>query len=209
MLRKMVIDDVPAVVRVHIASFPGFFLTFLGASFLSTFYYGICLDEEAMAFVYLSEIGVPVGFIVGNINPQGFYSRLLKKYWLRFAVASLIPVIKNPLIFFRVLRAIFYSRSQPSGGKVCGIFSLAVSPDMKGKGIGSILVNCFLKQVESRGCNKVILTTDSENNEAANSFYQKLGFKIEEIIITREGRKMNKYSFEFGNINHIEGELNV
>lgn len=37
------------------------------------------------------------------------------------------------------------------------------------------------------------LTTDRDNNEATNSFYQKLGFVCERTFMTPEGRAMNEY----------------
>ena len=43
------------VVDVHIRSFPGFFLTFLGPSFLEEFYGSFLVDDEGVGFVALDE----------------------------------------------------------------------------------------------------------------------------------------------------------
>ena len=71
--------------------------------------------------------------------------------------------------------------------------SIAVLPEMKGKGIGKLLVQAFLKAATSRGIKQVDLTTDSENNHLINNFYRCLGFVFERTFITPEGRKMNEY----------------
>jgi hypothetical protein len=69
--------DVYGVTRVHLASFQGFFLTFLGSRFLSELYAGIVTDPAGIAFVYRKENHI-LGFIAGMAQPSGFYRRLLR-----------------------------------------------------------------------------------------------------------------------------------
>lgn len=76
-------EDIDQVVAVHLANFPGFFLSFLGPHFLSLYYLGICSALEGIGFVYSNSVGELVGFVAGSSNPRGFYSRLLKRDWLR------------------------------------------------------------------------------------------------------------------------------
>lgn len=70
---------------------------------------------------------------------------------------------------------------------------IAVLPTAKGKGIGDSLVNAFLQELTNRGLRFVDLTTDRENNVAANYFYHNLGFICERTFTTPEGRTMNEY----------------
>jgi ribosomal protein S18 acetylase RimI-like enzyme len=193
MIRKMTIQDVRQVVAVHLVSFKGFFLSFLGARFLFLFYAGICSAPEGIAFVYLNDRDLPAGFVAGTSNPGGFYSRLLKRQWLRFALASLVPVMKKPSIIGRVGRAVFYPSSNPVGNDVAGLFSIGVLPELQGTGAGKLLVNAFLEEARKRGCSRVFLTTDRDGNEPVNHFYHKLGFEIEREYLTPEGRNMNEY----------------
>jgi len=51
----------------------------------------------------------------------------------------------------------------------------------------------FLEEAKRRGCVRVSLTTDRENNDRVNRFYQTLGFAIGRQYETPEGRKMNEY----------------
>ena len=193
MIRKIQLSDVSHVVTVHLSSFPGFFLSFLGSRFLSLFYSGICSAQEGIAFVYLNDAGAPAGFVAGTSNPGGFYSRLLKRGWLKFSLASIIPVLRKPSIIGRVARAVFHPSSNPVGDDFAGLFSIGVLPELQGSGAGKKLVQAFLDEAKQRGCKRVFLTTDRDNNEAVNSFYEKLGFVIERQYVTPEGRRMNEY----------------
>lgn len=185
--------DVDRVVQVHLASFPGFFLSSLGSRFLSTFYFGICAAPEGIAFVYLDGAGLPAGFVVGASNPGGFYSRLLKRDWFRFALASMAPVLTKPLIISRIARAVLQPSANPVGDDVAGLFSIGVLPELQGTGAGKLLVLAFLKDAYKKGCKRVFLTTDRDNNEVVNQFYAKLGFVIERQYVTPEGRRMNQF----------------
>lgn len=184
---------VDAVVHVHLASFPGFFLSFLGPRFLSLFYSGICSAPEGIAFVYLNNSGIPAGFVAGTSNPGGFYKRLLKRDWLKFALASTVPVLKKPSVIGRIARAVSYPAENPVGDDVAGLFSIGVRPELQGTGAGKKLVQAFLDEAGKRGCKRVFLTTDRDNNEAVNTFYERLGFEIERQYVTPEGRRMNEY----------------
>lgn len=185
--------DTKKVVTIHLKAFPNFFLSILGPKFLSIFYSRICTHADGIAFVYQDNANVPIGFVVGSSNPRGFYSRLLKRDWYRFAVASIIPVLRNPSIIRRLTRAFLYPTSNPIGNHVAGLFSLGVDPTLKRTGIGKILVKTFLNEAKKRGCSKVFLTTDSDNNDDVNRFYENLGFVVENQYLTAEGRKMNEF----------------
>lgn len=193
MIRSMQPDDTAVVVSVHLASFPGFFLSFMGARFLSHFYDGILAAKEGIAFVYLNDSNQPAGFVAGTSNPRGFYSRLLKNSWFKFAVASIGPVLRRPAIVTRIARAFLHPSGNPPGGDIAGLFSIGVLPELQGSGAGKKLVESFLAEARTRGCVRVFLTTDRDDNDAVNAFYSKLGFAIERQYVTPEGRRMNEY----------------
>lgn len=193
MICKLKAKDVEQIVAVHLASFPGFFLSFLGGRFLSLFYSSICSAPEGISFVYLNKTGIPAGFVAGTSNPGGFYSRLLKRSWLKFAIATLIPILKRPSAIIRVARAVFHPSDNPIGDDVAGLFSIGVLPELQGIGAGKKLVQAFLVEAKERGCKRVFLTTDSDNNDVVNGFYTSLGFTVLRQYVTREGRRMNEY----------------
>jgi len=186
-------DDVAAVVRVHLESFPSFFLSFLGPRFLRLYYSGVCSAYEGIAFVYLNADGQTGGFVAGTVNPRRFYSRLLKKQWLRFTLASAAAIFRKPQTIRRIAMAFFHPSENPNGENVAGLYSIGVLPELHGSGVGKKLVLRFLEEAKRRGCVRVSLTTDRENNDRVNRFYQTLGFAIGRQYETPEGRKMNEY----------------
>lgn len=193
MITRMDTKDVERIIAIHLASFQGFFLSFLGPRFLSLYYLNISKAPEGVCYVYTNQNNEIVGFIVGALNPSGFYSRLLKRDWFRFTIASLGAVLKKPNIINRLARAFFHPAANPAGDDVAGLFSIGVLPEYQGKGVGRELVLAFLKDVKQRGCKRVYLSTDQEKNNKINAFYQSLGFNVERQYLTPEGRRMNEY----------------
>jgi len=193
MIRRMEGKYVSRVVEIHRKSFPGFFLTFLGSRFLSLYYSGICAAPEGIAYIYLDAAGVPAGFVAGTSDPRGFYSKLLRKDWMRFSLASLGAIFRRPSIVGRIARAVRHPSGNPAGKDVAGLYSIGVLPSLQGTGAGGKLTAAFLEEARRRGCSRVFLTTDRDGNDAANAFYRKLGFRLEREFTTAEGRTMNEY----------------
>jgi ribosomal protein S18 acetylase RimI-like enzyme len=196
MIRRMEGENIPRVVEIHLASFPGFFLTFLGARFLSLYYAGICAAREGIAYVYVDAAGAPAGFVAGTSDPRGFYSRLLRRDWMRFSLASLAALARKPSIVPRIARGLLYPSRNPAGKDVAGLYSIGVLPSLQGTGAGRKLVAAFLEEARCRGCGRVFLTTDRDDNEPVNAFYRKMGFRVEREYTTPEGRRMNEYWIE-------------
>ena len=187
--------DVYQITEVHKRAYQGFFLTFLGRRFLSNFYYTCLTDPSGIGFVYEENDSI-CGFVIGSSQPAGFYSRLLRKYWWRFALASLIPILKNPLIIPRLLRAFQKPQDEINKPETATLMSIAVLPDAQGQGVGQKLINAFLQEASTRGMKYVDLTTDSNNNERVNRFYLDNGFQVTRSFVTPEGRKMNEYTIQ-------------
>ena len=61
------------------------------------------------------------------------------------------------------------------------IYSLAVEPDHRKKGIGSLLVKKAIQELKALGCLKVNLQIEGDNSGTV-SFYKKLGFAVEDRI---------------------------
>lgn len=197
--REMTPDDIPTVVKVHIESFTGFFLTFLGPAFLHELYSAILADQDGISFVASGENGV-VGFVAGTAQPAGFYRRLLQQRWWRFAVASAMPVLKRPAIVPRLLRAFSMPKQVTHQAKRGTLMSIAVLPGCQGAGVGRALVLAFLDAAAQRGLHQVDLTTDQDNNTAANRFYQNMGFVRTQTYLTPEGRAMNEYVIDLSSL---------
>jgi hypothetical protein len=72
LIRRMASVDVSSVVQVHLASFPGFFLTFLGRRFLALLYEQMQHDNEGVVLVARSADRIK-GFVAGVRHQSGFY----------------------------------------------------------------------------------------------------------------------------------------
>lgn len=194
-IRRMSQSDIANITDVHIKSFPGFFLTFMGKCFLSELYLGIVGDSAGIAFVYVKENRI-LGFVAGTSQPAGFYSRLLYRHWWRFALASLVPILKKPSIISRLFHAFQKPQDVSNQAGVGSLMSIAVIPDAQGLGIGKALVKVFLEESANRGLKHIDLTTDKNNNDSANQFYQNQGFQVSRTFVTPEGREMNEYMID-------------
>ena len=192
LVRDMEYGDIASIVRVHLESFPGFFLTFLGPTFLRELYGATLTDPDGIGFVAECPTGIS-GFVMGTAHPAGFYRRLLRQRWWRFALASTKAVIRRPSIAPRLLRAFSMSEQATQHQARGTLMSIAVRPQCQGQGIGQALVGAFLEEAFHRKLRQIDLTTDRHSNDAANRFYQKLGFVCERTYETPEGRAMNAY----------------
>jgi ribosomal protein S18 acetylase RimI-like enzyme len=195
MMRAMKLDDVENVVWVHQQSFTSFFLTFLGKPFLNELYAAIVVDPSGIALVSESD-GAITGFVAGTDHPAGFYRRLLKQRWWKFGAACVKPILRNPSIAPRLLRAFSSPKSRGTEEECGTLMSLAVLPQQQGQGIGKALVAAFIEEAQKRQLKKIHLTTDKLNNDSANRFYQSLGFKCIHSYATPEKREMNAYELE-------------
>ena len=192
-IRRMTVADVPAVVRVHMESFPNFFLTILGRGFLHELYRGIVRDPSGIAFVAERD-GVPAGFVAGTFEPAGLYARLLKRRLIPFGWHAAWAFLRRPSAAPRLLRAVTRPKSAASAesGRA-ELMSLAVLPGSRGGGTGARLVNSFVETARNHGATTVFLTTDAMHNDAVNDFYVRLGFVRSRGFTTPEGRAMNEY----------------
>lgn len=190
-------SHINSVVHIHLKAFPDFFLSFLGPRFLGEFYGSFLVDAQGVGYVALSSSGKVVGAIVGPIDPGGYFKRLLKRRWWKFCVASIAAVVQRPSCMSRLFRAFFYRGDAVEGLQRALLSSIAVDPNVQGAGIGKKLVECWIKEVSRRGATGCYLTTDADGNDKVNAFYQGLNWRIDGVYLTPEGRRMNRYVYDF------------
>jgi ribosomal protein S18 acetylase RimI-like enzyme len=192
---EMTSGNIDAVVDIHLSSFAGFFLSFLGKDFLNVYYQGILKHQAAIKLIYL-EGGVIHGFVVGTMHPSGFYSSLLRHDWLRFVMTSIPAVLRKPRSAFRIIRALAKPGSSIKDPSICELTSIAVVPSEQKKGIGKILIDAFIHEVVARSGRAILLRTDALDNVEVNEFYCRMGFRIMRVVKTPENRIMNEFWYE-------------
>jgi len=190
------LDD---IVEVHIAAFPGFFMTQLGQRFLRGYYQCVLDYPDGLLLTEFEEQGC-IGFVSGFVEPSSFYLELRRRR-IRLGLAAVSGIVTRPRSLITLMvnyrRAGKVSREEPEPG-TAELSSLAVRPDIAGRGVGSRLVRRFIAAAANRGASRVILTTDANNNDSVNRFYKGLGFTSNRTFEARRGRMLNEYVLTIG-----------
>lgn len=183
------------VVDIHIKTFKGFFLTFMGKGFLNTMYSSYCKHPESGLLVAFYD-NKPVGFLAYSGNLSGLYKKMIQKQLLPFAWYSIVAFLKKPSVFMRLMRAFLKPKESDRLERFVELASIGVQPEWKGKGIGSLLINYLKKNTDFSKYEYINLETDALNNEGANKFYLHNSFTLVRTYKTNEGRMMNEYQFK-------------
>ena len=195
-IRDMLKEDVAQVVGIHLRSFPGFFLSFLGPSFLKQFYSNMVESQYGLALVICRQEEV-VGFACGSRRISGFYRDLIRTRWLQLSLASVPSIVRRPSTALRLLKATTTKPKEAQAGEEPGeLSSIAVRPDKEGAGLGRALLAVFVQKMRSLGIAGLTLSTDRDNNDRVNAFYLRSGFTLAGTDRTPEGRWMNEYTIK-------------
>lgn len=196
-VRQATVQDLPQVVAVHEKAFPGFFMTRMGAGFLSA-YYRLVLDYPGGILMVTASADGIEGFVAGFLDPAQFYAYMavMKRRLFR---ATLVALLRRPSLLPRVLhnRRRVEARGVAADLNLCELSSIAVAPGAAGCGYGAKLVEAFNLEARRRGSRRVILSTDADENEEVNAFYVRCGFSLERTILSGRSRRMNIYAQQF------------
>lgn len=188
---KKLIDD---IVTIHLNTFTGFFLTFMGRGFLNQMYKSYCYYEEAGLFV-AEEDGKAIGFLAYSSNFSGLYKFMIKTRLIQFGWYSIGAFLRRPSAFLHIISAFLKPGEAKREEEYVELSSIGVDPNIKSKGIGSLLIDSLKRKVDFTKFAYINLETDAVDNEGAIHFYEKNGFVRERMFETDEGRKMYEYRF--------------
>ena len=197
-IRKLEKQDktaVEAVVQIHLDTFQGFFLNFMGRGFLRQLYRSYCEHEPSGLLGAFDEREKLVGFLAYSSQLSGLYKYMIKKRLIPFAWYAFGAFLRKPKVFMRLVRAFLKPGESRREEAYVELASIGVDPIAKGKGVGSLLINELKQRVDFAQFSYINLETDAADNEAANRFYQKNGFVLYRSFQTHEGRQMNEYRF--------------
>ena len=186
---KELIND---IVSIHLETFEGFFLTFMGRGFLNLMYRSYVEFKESGILAAFEDEKL-VGFLAYSGELSGLYKYMIKKRLIPFAWFSLGAFLMKPTVFFRLVRAFLKPGEVKREEKYMELASIGVSPTVKSKGVGSELIDALKSKVDLKKYAYITLETDAINNDGVNHFYKKNGFVIEREFETNEGRKMFEY----------------
>ena len=196
-IKKIAIPDkkmIDQVVSIHLETFPGFFLTFMGRGFLRQLYTSYCKHPESGLLVAL-ENGEPVGFLAYSAALGQLYKYMIKTRLIPFGWYAAGAFFRKPAVFMRLVRAFLKPGESKREEAYVELASIGVKPETKGTGVGSKLIDDLKARVDFEKYAYINLETDAVDNEGANRFYEKNGFTLCRSFETHEGRKMNEYRY--------------
>lgn len=188
---KELIND---IVSIHLNTFTGFFLTFMGRGFLNQMYRSYC-DHDESGLLVAEENGKAIGFLAYSGNFSGLYKYMIKTRLIPFGWYSVGAFFRRPSAFMHIIKAFLKPSEVKREEKYVELSSIGVDPTIKSKGVGSLLIDELKKIVDFNKFAYITLETDAVNNDGAIHFYEKNGFVRERMYETDEGRKMYEYRF--------------
>lgn len=182
------------IVTIHLNTFTGFFLTFMGRGFLKQMYQSYC-DHDESGLLVAEEGGKALGFLAFSSNFSGLYKFMIKTRLIQFGWYSIGAFFRRPSAFMHIISAFLKPGEVKREEKYVELSSIGVDPNVKSKGIGSKLIDALKDNVDFDKYAYINLETDAVDNEGAIHFYEKNGFVRERMFETDEGRKMYEYRF--------------
>lgn len=191
---KKLIDE---IVTIHLNTFTGFFLTFMGRGFLNQMYRSYC-DYENAGLLVAEDANRIIGFLAYSSDFSGLYKHMIKTKIVPFAWYSVGAFFRRPSAFLHIIKAFLKPGEAKRKERYVELASIGVDPKSKSKGVGSKLIDELKKRVDFKKYAYITLETDAINNEIAIHFYEKNGFVKERMFETEEGRKMYEYRYHVG-----------
>lgn len=182
------------IVTIHLNTFTGFFLTFMGRGFLKQMYQSYC-DYDESGLLVAEEGGKALGFLAFSSDFSGLYKFMIKTRLIQFGWYSVGAFFRRPSAFMHIISAFLKPGEAKREEKYVELSSIGVDPNVKSKGIGSKLIDSLKDNVDFNKFVYINLETDAVDNEGAIHFYEKNGFVRERMFETDEGRKMYEYRF--------------
>jgi ribosomal protein S18 acetylase RimI-like enzyme len=187
MVRRAIARDARPMARLHREALPTAFLPTLGEGFMTQLYRGLVADPST-EIVVAHRAGRVVGFAAATPSVAGSYRRFLVRRGVLAGLAA-VPAFVDPDVRARVRETASYPRAK-DGLPDAELLAVAVEPEARAEGIGRALAEVALHGLARRGvaeC-KVVVGAD---NDGANRFYERVGFRPLTAISVHAGSPSN------------------
>ena len=160
-------------------------LSDLGLPVVLRYYQIAKADPNVLGFCVCSASGEMIGWAMGSPYPDRINAQLRSPLtW--FMLQMFRVMMTRPL----VLRQLFSSALSAPGtaelrGDAVELTYIGVASALRGKGLGTQLLDAFIEASRSRGYHVVVLSVEKEN-QSAISLYERSGFRI--VKTFSEGR---------------------
>jgi glycosyltransferase involved in cell wall biosynthesis/ribosomal protein S18 acetylase RimI-like enzyme len=180
-------QDAPALAQLHIHSLPDGFLSSLGERFLRVFYAALARDKGAITLVADGDEGV-VGFAAGAASVGDFYRR----FFVRRAIPAAIAAghhLWRPRMLSRAWETARYA-GDTGDYPEAELISIGIADSRRGRGLGRQLLEGVLEGLREKGVQEVRVMVGADN-ESANEFYLRMGFRALGKIAVHRGQLSN------------------
>jgi ribosomal protein S18 acetylase RimI-like enzyme len=181
-LRTGTPGDAAAAAALHAQQIGEGFLTILGPSFLCRLYRRVARAPGSFLLVVEDEATI-VGFLAASTDLASLY----RSFILRDGAAAAFTCGGRLLRSWRrVTETIRYDTGGAANG--AELLAIAVDPAVRGRGVGTLLVDGFLVEIGRRrqGAAHVVVAAD---NEKAIALYRQAGFRTAERFELHPGTK--------------------
>jgi ribosomal protein S18 acetylase RimI-like enzyme len=139
-------------------------------------FYVVTQDEQV--------IGILLYFEGNDHHKLGELKFLIKNLNLMDAIRFLLIDLKDSLILSDLKKSDFY------------LAGLSVDEEVRGEGVGGIILNKAINMARQRGCKRVVLDV-ALDNPGARRLYERTGFKVfNKISFPWFGRKIGMFNME-------------
>ena len=202
----MGLQDMPYAVTTHSLHFSDGFFARLGTRFL-THYYRTYLDGPTACAVVSEIDGAVCGYLVGVLDTPRHRGLLLTYHGRALTLAAALGMLRRPwlaAIFVRTrlrryVRALARGRQSleafDAGGPVAVLSHVVVSAEDRCHGVGTALVDKFLRQAELAGCRRACLVTLA-GDRGAGEFYERRGWTRTHQRSSSPGRDLVYYAID-------------
>jgi ribosomal protein S18 acetylase RimI-like enzyme len=189
-IQKATKNDIEAIVRVHEAAFPDFFLTQLGTAFLRLYYKSVMNHMDGVLLTCKMD-GATIGLCAGTVLSAGFNKKIIKANLFQFGIETLKLLFSKPKSLIHLMKNMSKEDSSVGdNGEYAELLSIAVDPTVQRSGAGKTMLLDLENEIREKGGKKLSLTTDFENNEKAIGFYKSLGYNEWYDFTTYPNRRM-------------------
>lgn len=190
-ISKATLKDIDGIVKIHQEAFKNYFLTSLGQGFLRLYYSSFVKSNNGV--VYCAKKGDKiVGFSATSYVSHGFNTKLIRKNLFNYGLMALKLFFTKPKSIMRLVKNLNKESKDTivkDDGQYAELYSIAVSPDCQGEGIGRFLLNVTEADIKEHN-NEISLTTDYYENDKTIAFYRALGYQEFYDFVTYPNRRM-------------------
>lgn len=203
-VRPLASADCRVTARLQAELLPHGFFAQLGPRFLAAYQRAHVRSPHAVALAAVVD-GQVVGFLLGILHPADHARSVLRTSGLRLAATGIAALLVRPalLLLFLRTRVRRYARglrrrlgpaaaSGPPSQAVAVLQHLAVSSDVRQRGVGRRLVAAFERAVADAGVPEIVLLTTPEE-DGAPAFYRRLGYQEEGLVRGADGEGWLRY----------------